>query len=194
MFHLHLPSVFSVDVCGSLIAQAQRRGFEAATVNIHGVYKPMVHVRNNERLEWNDAVLAQRIDEAIVKAAADKFPFIIQDQAYVRLGEHFRMYRYIPGQYFKPHRDGRIESGALASYVTVLIYLNDADEGGTVLMPGGYQDRRSWIKIAPCTGDVLLFEHAIWHEGLPVASGEKYVLRTDLYYRTEAADRIEEST
>ena len=90
MFHLHLPSVFSADVCVSLIEQAHRRGFEAATVNIHGVHKPMVNVRNNERLEWNDAVLAQRIDEAIVKAAANKFPFIIQDRAYSCLGEHCR--------------------------------------------------------------------------------------------------------
>jgi len=184
MYQLHLRSVLSADMCDSLIAQARLRGFEAATVNFHGVYKPMVNVRNNERLEWRDDALAQRMGDAITKAAGDKFPFTIQEQTYVRLGEHFRIYRYIPGQYFKPHRDGRVEIGELESRVTVLIYLNDADEGETVLMPLGYQHKASWITIAPCTGDVLLFEHAMWHEGRPVASGEKYVLRTDLYYGT----------
>jgi predicted 2-oxoglutarate/Fe(II)-dependent dioxygenase YbiX len=100
----------------------------------------------------------------------------------VGAASHFRFYRYRPGQYFKPHRDGAYQDGQKESLVTALFYLNDADGGETVLMPYGLRQAWAHRPILPRAGDALLFEHRVWHEGRPVNSGEKYVLRTDLFY------------
>jgi prolyl 4-hydroxylase len=54
-----------------------------------------------------------------------------------------------------------------------------------VLMPYGPREQWAYRAIAPKAGDALLFEHRVWHEGRQVNSGEKYVLRTDLFYQSE---------
>ena len=41
-------------------------------------------------------------------------------------------------------------------------------------------------KLTPETGLGLLFQHPIIHEGAEVKAGIKYVVRTDLMYRTES--------
>lgn len=183
MFHLHLPGVLSTERCEALIAHACARGFEPATVNHYGQQERMSNVRNNERLEWDNAPLARELEGLLQTAAADGFPYLLDERGFAQAGSHFRMYRYRPGQYFKPHRDGRFQDKELESLVTVLFYLNDTDGGETILMPTSYHYRDNWITVAPRAGDVLLFAHDFWHEGRPVASGEKYVLRTDLFYR-----------
>lgn len=188
MYHLHLHSVLTSQFCEELIANALGRGFEAAKVNSFGEQKQMTSVRNNERLEWDDSALARQLERNLLLAAADNFPFIVEGQVYAKAGEHLRMYRYRPGQYFKPHRDGHFRAGGLESHVTVLFYLNDADEGETILMPTSYHYKDDWIRVAPRAGDVLMFHHDFWHEGRPVASGEKYVLRTDLFYRVARSE------
>jgi hypothetical protein len=40
------------------------------------------------------------------------------------------------------------------------------------------------IDVVPRTGMALLFQHRVWHEGCEVTSGVKYVLRSDVMYRT----------
>jgi prolyl 4-hydroxylase len=183
MFHLHLPGVLSAQRCKQLIDQACERGFEQATVNSYGKQERMTNVRNNERLEWDNAQLARELEAALQTAAEDGFPYLLEEKNFAQAGGHFRMYRYSPGQYFKPHRDGHFHDKELESLVTVLFYLNDTDGGETILMPTSYAYRDNWITISPRAGDVLLFQHDFWHEGRPVNSGEKYVLRTDLFYR-----------
>jgi len=55
--------------------------------------------------------------------------------------------------------------------------LNEDFEGGTTMLITNNQ------VITPKTGMLLLFDHKILHAGLPVTSGTKYVLRTDVMYR-----------
>jgi hypothetical protein len=61
-------------------------------------------------------------------------------------------------------------------------------------MPDGPGHPEKFIEIKPRTGDVLMFRHELWHEGRPIQSGEKYVLRTDLFYRITAMDLITAGT
>jgi prolyl 4-hydroxylase len=183
MFHLHLKSVFSPHFCERVIADARQLGFQAATVNNYGEQKTMTHIRNNERLEWDNPVLARQIEAAIQGAAADAFPYVIEDQSFVQANSHLRVYRYEPGQYFKPHRDGHEFRNGFESWVTVLCYLNDTAGGETILMPRSVRYPDDWITITPQVGDVLLFLHDFVHEGRPVVSGEKFALRTELFYR-----------
>lgn len=183
MFHLHLQNVLSLKRCQELIDAARVRGFEPATVNNYGKQQMLTHVRNNERLEWDNAPLARELEGLLQGACADAFPYLLDEQQFASAASHLRMYRYVPGQYFKPHRDGHFIDKEFETLVTVLFYLNDTDGGETILMPTSYRYTDNWITIKPRAGDVLMFQHDIMHEGRPVASGEKYVLRTDLFYR-----------
>jgi prolyl 4-hydroxylase len=56
-----------------------------------------------------------------------------------------------------------------------MIYLNDAFEGG--------ETKFNKCSIEPATGKALIFRHELLHEGCPVITGIKYVLRTDIMYR-----------
>lgn len=98
-----------------------------------------------------------------------------------------RFYRYFPGQQFKRHKDGSVLSqDGWRSKLSYLIYLNDDCDGGTTRFYVQHdQDGRceeSTFDVRPATGSALLFRHQIWHEGTPVLSGRKYILRTDVFY------------
>lgn len=182
MFFKHAQGVLTSRECDILAGRGRLGGFEAAKVNDHGQQRMMTSIRNNERFEFVDAVLADRLARAAKAALGADFPDAFAGRKFCCAGDHFRMYRYVPGQFFKPHKDGSFDAGNSESEITALFYLNDADGGETVLMPYGAGQAWAHVAIAPKKGDLLLFEHNAWHEGRPVASGEKLVLRTDLFY------------
>ncbi|PCE33111.1 2OG-Fe(II) oxygenase [Burkholderia ubonensis] len=182
MFIQHVPEAIPTPLCTELREFARQRTFEAASVNFYGEMQRRESVRNNDRLEWDNPELATQLEACLVKAMGNGFPRQLDGMRYVATGGHFRFYRYREGQYFKPHRDGSYQDGQNESLVTALFYLNDADGGETVLMPYGPREQWAYRPIAPRAGDALLFEHRMWHEGRSVNSGEKYVLRTDLFY------------
>ena len=113
----------------------------------------------------------------------------------VGLNERLRFLRYQPHTYFKPHLDGSYrrhgEAGEArrgeTSFCTLQLYLNEDFEGGATnfLSQGLWgEDDSTTIKIpvTPRTGSVLVFQHDLLHEGAPVTSGTKYVIRTDIMY------------
>jgi prolyl 4-hydroxylase len=181
MFYQHLKGLLSKEECLALINSANERGFEQSLVNQgDGTQKLMTHVRNNERVIFDDKDLAKKLENRL--QTQHDFPYYFKNREYEEVASHFRLYKYSPGQYFKTHRDGSFETDTLETEITVLFYLNDCDGGETVLMPFGKSQAWAHIPIKPKAGDVLMFEHHMLHEGLPVDSGEKYVLRTDLFY------------
>ena len=100
--------------------------------------------------------------------------------------QNLRFYRYVPGQKFNRHRDGSVtnEAGEV-SKLSYLVYLNKCDGGETVFRDYIEKDgnrEKKILKVEPIPGSALLFRHERWHEGTPVASGKKYVLRTDVFY------------
>ena len=182
MFYLHLSSVFTHEYCSQLVQYANSIGFNTAGVNVYGETKVREDIRNNSRIMWESAELAKELEFKIKEAAGNDYPNSFKDKATVGLGDYFRMYKYEVGQYFKPHKDGIVDKGDSNSFITVLIYLNDTDGGETILMPEGFAKKDKWVKITPKVGDVLLFQHDCWHSGEQVNFGEKYVLRTDIFY------------
>ena len=184
MFYKHLKGVVSPEDCQAIIDRGLNIGFDQALVNQgDGTEKKMDHIRNNERVLFTDRSLAVGLHHLI----KDEIPQEFKDVAFKNVGTYFRIYKYVPGQYFKAHRDGSVHDDGADSEITALFYLNDTDGGETVLMPYGKGQSWAFVRIEPKVGDVLLFEHGLWHEGQPVHSGEKFVLRTDLFYvkRTE---------
>ena len=133
----------------------------------------MKGVRDNFRAEVDDENLAREM-WAQIEA---EFPATLEGGRAVGLNPHFRFYRYEDGQKFKRHIDGRQKVGELESRVTFMIYLNEGFEGGAT----AFDD----IVIEPKTGTALLFVHELKHEGCPVTSGQKYVLRSDVLFREE---------
>ncbi len=61
-----------------------------------------------------------------------------------------------------------------------MVYLNSDFSGGETKFYG--EDRAPRVAIRPEPGMALVFVHFQLHEGAPVISGRKYVLRTDVMY------------
>lgn len=182
MYYQHIKSVLNQSECEELIHFGETNGFVQATVDYYGEKKNISSIRNNERIEWDDTLLNLHLEKKLKLALNSQFPYRFDSFLYQKTGSHFRMYKYTPEQYFKPHKDGHYIDGTLESHITVLFYLNDTQGGETILMPNGFKHPEDFVHIEPKQGDVLLFEHGLWHEGRPVTSGAKYVMRTDLFY------------
>lgn len=145
----------------------------------------MTHIRNNDRVVFNDVELASKMWERI-----RSFLPALDGQTACRVDSQLRIYRYFPGQQFKRHKDGAVtNSMGQISKLSYLIYLNDDCDGGATTFRefrdvNGTREKLEFI-VMPATGTALLFRHERWHEGTPVTAGAKYVLRSDVFYAIE---------
>ena len=99
----------------------------------------------------------------------------------IYLNDHFRFSKYHPGQRFDCHRDGFNADGAGGrSFMTVNIFLNDDFQGGETAFYDGAQEV---LRAVPAPGRGAIFDGQIYHAGLEVREGYKYLLRTDLMLR-----------
>ena len=178
---LLIRDFLSGEACAALIRRSEGLLYEPGTV----AGEVMEHVRNNERVLVDDVALASDLFRR-----AEPFLPIINGHKLVGFNERWRVYRYGPGQTFNPHRDGaytrmtRYEQ----SQVTFMIYLNDGMTGGETRFFADMEhvvQQRPYHSIQPKEGMALVFLHSIWHEGATVHSGQKYVLRTDVMYKSD---------
>jgi len=178
-----ISNFLSPEECQSFIRTSEQEGYKEATVSLPGKPTMMKNIRDNDRVIFESEELAtslfSRIQPYIREALDDAEPH--------SLNPRFRYYRYSPGQKFKRHIDGSEKVGDLESKVTFLMYLNEDCEGGeTIFRPKGIPvGGEGEYKIPPELGSALLFQHQLWHEGAPLISGSKYVLRTDIFYQIE---------
>ncbi len=167
--------VLSEAECTAWIAEMERQGFEAAPITTGAGFIMAPSVRNNTRVMVDDVERAAALWERLA-------PFVPEEVGRWRavgLNERLRVYRYEPGQYFRWHMDGAFRrSPREASLLTCMVYLND--EG----LEGGATEFSDFERVLPETGKVLLFDHPLMHQGAPVVRGLKYVLRTDVMYRS----------
>ncbi|MCA6363264.1 MAG: 2OG-Fe(II) oxygenase [Bacteroidetes bacterium] len=175
--HAHTPSIWTIKhflpetVCASLIHLSETTGYEEAKVNFSTGAEMMKGLRNNYRLLYPNAELAAEFWQSLRHYCPDE----IDGQKASGLNEMFRFYKYSSSQRFKRHIDGRFRRSAFEeSRITFMIYLNDDFEGGETAFDE--------VEIKPETGTALCFIHEQKHEGKPVLSGAKYVLRSDVMY------------
>jgi prolyl 4-hydroxylase len=167
--------------CAGLIGLSEGLGWEVGTLGDEVVEQ----VRNNERVLFDQPVLAAELFDR----ARQFLPVALDGRSVVGFNERWRFYRYVAGQAFKPHRDGayvRIGTGE-ESRLTFMVYLNEGATGGETRFFIGMEDafqRRPYLSVTPKEGMALVFLHRVWHEGAVVEGGQKYVLRTDVMYRT----------
>jgi len=157
--------------CAAHVDRAERAGFAAAPI-MTGFREVIAEdVRNNTRVMLDDFVLAALIWER----AQAHLPNFLDGRQAIAMNERFRYYRYRPGQRFDWHADAPFcRSNGEVSQLSFIMYLNDDFTGGETAVMDHV--------IAPRRGMALFFLHELRHEGRPVKSGTKYVLRTDVMY------------
>jgi hypothetical protein len=170
-------SFISQEECKALIDLSNSLGFADAT--LEGKWKAprgffVSNGRHNSRAAIEDFELADALWQRVKRIVPKK----IDDKSVIGLNERLRFYRYTSGQRFAAHLDGYfIRSEFERSLLTLILYLNEDFTGGETFF------LNSETLVAPQTGKALVFAHQLWHEGLPVKSGTKYILRTDVIYR-----------
>lgn len=183
---LHLrrldPGVFTVDgvfspqECQALIHRAETLGFAPASVKTRVGPQMLTDVRNNDRVNLSDAELAREMESRILPVLP-----ILDGQQAIGVDVRLRFYRYEAGQQFKSHRDGIVtDEQGRASKLSYLVYLNEDFVGGETAF--AEVDQETTHVVTPRTGMALLFRHRRRHEGRLLTAGEKYVLRTDVFY------------
>lgn len=157
-----------------MIARIEALGPTDAPITTGRGFVMMPDVRNNERVMFDDHVLARELFARLAAALPDQLCGMRKHG----VNERFRCYRYRPGQRFAAHQDGAFCRDANEhSQLTLMVYLNEGFGGGTTRF---LDDDR---EVVPRSGDALLFQHRQWHEGAVVTSSVKYVLRSDVMYR-----------
>jgi hypothetical protein len=181
-----VPSLFSKLECENLLTENIKTAFEKSISNYPTYY------RNNDRLQLDDEVLATSLFEKV----KNYLPDTIETQSKIKsengfwqlskLNERLRYCKYSAHQYFHRHLDGiHYRSIDEQSKLTFMIYLNGTGdfEGGKTLF---YETKNSPEILAsyiPQQGDLIVFDHNVWHEGEVLDKGEKFVLRSDILYK-----------
>lgn len=179
-FVCYVDDFLTAEECAEYVAFAVDVGFEEATVTgPQGVVRAE-GVRNNDRVTFEAPELAERLWER----AAEVVPETWDDRPAVGLNEFFRVYRYRPGQRFDWHQDFSFErDDGERSEWTLLVYLTEDFEGGETSFEDSYSDESfEPFAVTPRRGRAVLFHHPVHHCGELIATGEKYVLRTDVMY------------
>lgn len=153
--------------------RSEEIGYELAKVNTASGSKVKTNVRNNSLAFCNSEELAQALWEKLQPFA----PAQLGRSAACGLNELFHFYRYQRGHKFRGHYDESCICNAQeASYFTFMVYLNDNFQGGDTT----FRD----VGIRPRQDMALIFLHSLYHEGSEMMRGVKYVLRSDVMYRT----------
>ena len=173
--------------CEKLIEKSEMQPYEQAQITVgKDQFRTEINFRNNDRIIFDDMVLATEIFDQVKVYLPKTWDEGLWELS--GLNERFRYYRYGEGQTFKPHFDGAYEQTKFhKSFLTLLFYLNDDFAGGETKFykwqGGWYNNDAPTHVVTPKKGQALLFAHQQLHEGAPVKSGVKYVLRTDVMYR-----------
>lgn len=170
-----VPDVLTRDECRALVERIEAANPAPAPITTARGFVMRPDIRNNTRVIFDDVELAAKLYGRIESAV----PPLLAGMYSHGANERFRCYRYEPGQRFAPHYDGAYRrSEREVSLLTLMVYLNDGFAGGAT----AFHDFE--VEVVPVTGMALLFQHRLLHEGCVLVDGTKYVLRSDVMYRS----------
>jgi hypothetical protein len=180
-----IPGLLDKNDCENLLNDNIKKAFQKAISNYPTYY------RNNDRLVIDDAKLAAQLFTKVKKYLPKQIHTnsVIQSEnglwSLSKLNDRLRFCKYSANQYFHRHLDGiHYRSETEQSKLTFMIYLNNADEfkGGRTLFYRTKDAKEILASYIPKQGDLIVFDHNVWHEGEKLKSGEKFVLRSDILY------------
>jgi prolyl 4-hydroxylase len=174
-----LQDFMTHDECARIIRAAESHGFGSTQY-------PKAY-RGNERLTTTDHSLASAMWARVEPFVPQRLTLDGSEWEPVGLNETWRLSKYSPGDDFKIHLDGKyLRDQNEQSMFTVNAYLNADFSGGSTRF---YNAERDHIvgSIKPATGLCLIFRQPpgarLAHDGEEVASGVKYLVRSDVMYR-----------
>ena len=176
-----IPNFFSKEACQAIIDMAESVGWQDATIDTLNQKNVKHDMRTNHRVMLDDFEMAKLIFDRILETYAIKAyrkdPPAGPLYEPVACNERIRIYKYLPGEFFAGHYDGIfVRNEKERSMLSILIYLNDDFTGGATAF--------MFDNVLPETGKACIMSQGNeLHEGLPVESGVKYALRTDIMYR-----------
>ena len=186
-----IDELFSRAECLRLLAKAEEYGFGRTN------YPPAY--RGNLRLITVDPGLARVVFERLAPFAPARLVHDGREWVPVGCNECWRLAKYRAGDRFERHFDAAFVRGAdERSMFTVNIYMNSAGDGGDFVggatrFYAGATHRHGGEEvaaIAPEAGQCVVFRQPpgayIDHDGEELASGTKYLFRTDIMYRAVA--------
>ncbi|KAF9359086.1 hypothetical protein BGX26_000186 [Mortierella sp. AD094] len=184
-----LQDVISPRECQSLIERSEATGYQIAMINMasgEGIHVP--GYRDGHRCIIDDHAVAAELWERI----KHHVPAVYKSRPVIGMNERLRFLKYGPGDKFQPHMDGeyrRTDGSGHVTKITVQFYLNQDCQGGATSF---LQEKMIWadedegtreiVAVPPKTGQVLVFQHDLVHEGSKVTEGLKYVIRSDILY------------
>ena len=123
--------VFTAQECKEFIELSHQFAYEAALITINKDKAELrLNVRNNQRVIYDSDELSKQLFERLQSL----LPAKLHGWNLAGLNERFRFYLYEKGQTFKPHYDASYEKNDWhSSQLSLLIYLNDAFEGGETI-------------------------------------------------------------
>jgi hypothetical protein len=167
-------NVFSKIECEQLKVKCDVR---LADVTRERLYKAMVHEPDEETANF----IYDRVKDHLVQ----------EYHGYYLLGTSpkVRFMKYDIGHIDRPHFDMIVlEQNGDRSFFTLLVYLNteDYEGGGTRFLDSTQYVNRKINTDGETTdvktGDVLVFQHDVYHMGEKLSSGTKYLIRIDIVY------------
>lgn len=176
--HWTVDDALPPDLCAAYIARMQRDPAELAPI-VGPDGRPLIEpaTRNNTRVMWDDPDEANTLFARVLPHVPPR----LSGLALVGANPRLRLYRYRAGERHGAHWDTVVElADGVRSQLTLVFYLNDNFTGGaTDFVELG-------VQVSPQAGRALLFQHRVMHRACEVETGEKYVLRTDIFYRPDA--------
>lgn len=170
-FKLIINDFLSKDDCDNFIELGETIGFELSKIRTKDGDVLRTDIRNNGRVILDDKILA----DMFFNDLKEHLPIEYDGYKLKGLNEQLKIYRYMPGEEFKLHKDAPyIRNENERSFLTMLIYLNEEYDGGETYFTSG--------TIKGKTGDCVIFRQRLLHAGLKVNSGVKYAIRTDVMY------------
>lgn len=187
-----IPSLFSKSECEQLLNLEIKNSFQKAISNYPTYY------RNNDRFVMDNAILAKQLFEKVKPYLPVRIEINSTINAengvwYLKeLNDRLRFCKYSANQYFHRHLDGvHYRNDTTQSKLTFMIYLNSATEfeGGRTLFFKTKETDEIWASYIPKQGDLIVFDHNVWHEGEVLTQGEKFVLRSDILYSKKTIEQ-----
>jgi len=158
--------------CANLIRFSEEQGYEESFIKVQSAMKLVSGIRHSYRfIHYNNNFANQWWLKLKTYCPLD-----LDATLAVGIHERFRFYKYQSGHRFDRHKDTRYTRTAdEKSKLSFVLYLNESFEGGVTAF--------DTLTITPKTGRLLYFKQNLYHEGTPVLSGTKYVIRSEVMYK-----------
>jgi len=206
-----IHNFLSVKECKDIIQRAENDGFKKSVPGGGGHGRTgKEEARDNKYTVITDQTLADCYWERVKELVPKDLSFIESSPYFGSAGgiewkacglvDRFRVYKYEVNEHYPEHMDGCYkrtvvnsdgETYQQQSFLTLLMYLNDGFQGGETRFWTNKQhcrflreveDKIPTVIVEPKRGSALVNIHSVLHEGCPVISGTKYVVRTDILY------------